>query len=137
MPPPASLPAPLVARARAAKRILEVGAGSRFDTALALRQAAPGAEVIVSDVDERVLLAPPGLRALTLDLARPHTAELPDADLVVAVRLPEELQLPAARLAEALGADLAVRALKDEWADVGAARRRVETWPDGWRFYPR
>ena len=35
----------------------------------------------------------------------------------------------------ALGADLALRALKDEWADLGPRRHVV--WPDGWRFIER
>jgi hypothetical protein len=48
--------------------------------------------------------------------------------------VPEELQAPCARLADALGADLALRALKDEWADL--APRPHVVWPDGWRFFP-
>lgn len=132
----APLPPQLVERARRARRVLEVGAGRDFSTALALREAAPDADIVMTDVDERVLLAPLGLRARRLDVTRPDLGDVDDVDLVVGVRLPEELQVPTARLAHALAADLAVRALKDEWADVGEHYRRHETWGGGWRFYP-
>lgn len=128
------LPAPLIERARRARCGLEVAAGARFETALALREANPGARWIVSDIDERVLLAPPPLDARILDLTRPDVEGLAGVDLVYAVRIPEELQLPASRLARALGADLALRPLKDEWADL--APRRYVAWPDGWRYHP-
>lgn len=131
---PAPLPAPLVERARRARVGLEVGAGARFETALALRDANPGARWIVSDVDPRVLLAPPTLEARVLDLVRPSLEGLEGVDLVYAVRLPEELQLAAGRLARMLRADLALRPLKDEWAELGARRHVV--WPGGWRYWP-
>lgn len=122
------LPPQLVARARTARVGLEVGAGRDFSTSLALAEAAPQAAWWVSDVDARVLDAPAPLRATRLDVTRPEGA--PPADLVLAVLLPEELQGPALRLARSLGADLAVRALKDEWTDLPGA----VVWPDGWRF---
>lgn len=122
------LPPQLLARARAARVGLEVGAGRDFATALALAAEAPHAEWWVSDVDARVLDAPAPLRARLMDVTRPDAP--PRADLVYGVRLPEELQVPALRLARSLGADLAVRALKDEWADLPGA----VVWPDGWRY---
>ena len=124
------LPPQLLDRARRARVGLEVGAGRDFATSLALAEAAPQATWWVSDVDARVLDAPAPLRAMRLDVTQPPPADAPRADLVLAVRLPEELQGPALRLARALGADLAVRALKDEWADMPGA----VVWPDGWRF---
>lgn len=130
------IPPQLAERARRARVILEVGAGGDFRTARALAQAAPHARVVVSDVDPRVLLAPADLHGILLDVTRPDAHELPDADLAVAVRLPEELQLSAAKLARRLGADLAIRVLKDEWVDVSEAFRKYETWPDGWRYHP-
>jgi uncharacterized UPF0146 family protein len=88
----------------------------------------------VTDVDPRVMLAPTTLEARMLDLTRPSLEGLEGVDLVYAVRLPEELQLSASRLAVALGADLALRPLKDEWAELGPRRHLV--WPDGWRYWP-
>lgn len=127
-----TLPAPLLARVREARVVLEVGAGARFETARAVREANPEARVIVTDVDARVLAAPFPLEARLVDVLAPDVGSLAGVDLVIAVRLPEELQLAALRLARALHADLAIRALKDEWTDLGPVR--VETWPDGWRF---
>lgn len=129
------LPAPLLERARRARKIVEVGAGRRFETALALREAAPDAEVWVTDVEPDVLLAPPTLHARLLDAHGRVPDELAGADLVVAIRLPEELQLATARLARELSADLAIRPLKDEWADVSSVYRRHVVWPDGWRYH--
>lgn len=126
------LPAPLIDRVRAARVVLEVGAGARFETALAMRAANPSARIVVSDIDARVLAAPAGIEARLVDILHPQLGDLVDVDLVYAMRLPEELQLATLRLARKLGADLAIRALKDEWSDLGPAR--VDTWPDGWRF---
>lgn len=129
-----ALPAPLVARARRVRVGLEVGAGARFETAVALLGVNPAARWIVSDVDPRVLSAPAPLEGRVLDLLHPFMDGLEGVDLVYAVRLPEELQAAARRLARGLGADLALRPLKDEWADVGPGR--CEFWPSGWRYWP-
>lgn len=134
--PSVALPAPLLERARRARKAVEVGAGAAWGTALALHGAAPGAEWWVTDVDPRVLQAPEPLRATIFDVTREAPPALAGADLVYAVRLPEELQLSCARFARAVGADLALRPLKDEWADVAPAFRRHVAWPDGWRYFP-
>lgn len=129
----AALPTPLLARARIARRGLEVASGARFETALALARAAPGAQWWVTDVDARVFEAPSPLHAAILDLHAPR-GDWDGVDLVYAIRLPEELQPAAIRLASRLRADLALRPLKDEWAEFGPGRHVV--WPDGWRFWP-
>lgn len=129
------VPPQLAQRAARARRIAEVGAGAGFEVARALVALCP--RVLVTDVDARVLAAPAPLEALVDDATRPRLDAYADVDLVVSVRPPEELQLPIARLARALGADLALRPLKDEWADLtGAGYRRSEAWPGGWRFHP-
>jgi uncharacterized UPF0146 family protein len=128
------LPASLIARAGQARKVAEIGAGARFETALAL--AAAGPEVWVTDVDARVLAAPAPLHPLVHDATRDPPDALRGADLVVAVRPPEELQTPIARFARALGADLVLRPLKDEWADITGPFPRHVVWPDGWRFFP-
>ena len=111
----------------ASGRVVELAAGRRFDLALDL--AARGLAVTVTDVDARVLSAPPPLAAFTDDLHRPDLARYRGAVLLVARRLPEELQLAAARLAHAAGVPLAFRPLKDELADVGPV-----TLLEGWRL---
>lgn len=125
------LPAALLDRTRRARVGVEVGAGRDFSTSLALAAAAPEAAWWVTDVDPRVLDAPAPLRSRIVDVTAPPAFD-PAPDLVLAVRLPEELQVPAWRWARALDADLAVRALKDEWADVPGA----QVWGEGWRFVP-
>lgn len=105
----------------------------RFETALALAAAAPQAEWWVTDVDARVLAAPAPLHAALLDVTAP-AGGWAGVDLVYAVRLPEELQASCAAFARSLRADLALRPLKDEWAELGP--RRSVVWPDGWRFFP-
>lgn len=114
-----------------------MAAGASFATALALQAHAPQAAFVVTDVDPRVLQAPPPLTGVLHDLTRDGPRPFAGADLLYAVRLPEELQASAARLARRLGADLALRPLKDEWADLAPHFLRHETWPGGWRFYPR
>jgi uncharacterized UPF0146 family protein len=123
-----------VARAR---KVVEVGAGASFATALALQSRAPQAAFLLTDVDPRVLQAPPPLKGVVHDVTKDNAKPFGGADLVYAVRLPEELQAPVARLARQLGADLALRPLKDEWADLAPHFLRHEAWPEGWRFFPR
>jgi uncharacterized UPF0146 family protein len=117
--------------------VVEVGAGASFQTALALQNHAPQAAFLLTDVDPRVLQAPPPLQGVVHDLTKDGAKPFGGADFVYAVRLPEELQASAARLARQLGADLALRPLKDEWADLAPHFLRHETWPEGWRFFPR
>lgn len=130
------LPPPLLRRVARSHKVVEVGAGAVFHTAQALHAHAPQAEWILTDVDPRVLQAPPPLRSLLHDVTRDPPDALAGADLVYAVRLPEELQRAAARLARQLDADLALRPLKDEWADLAPHFFRHETWGMGWRHYP-
>lgn len=106
-------------------RVIELAAGRRFDLALDLAER--GLAVTVTDVDAGVLAAPPPLDAFVDDLFRPDVARYRGAALLVARRLPEELQAAAAALARAAGVPLAFRPLKDELADVGPLRL-VEGW---------
>jgi uncharacterized UPF0146 family protein len=131
------LPPQMVARLAKARKVLEVGAGSDFSTALAVQAAAPHATVLVSDVDPRVMRAPAPLVPLLLDVHAPDVRALAGVDLVFAVRVPEELQASCVALAQALGADLAMRALKDEWAhlDGSPAVARPLVWGGGWRCF--
>lgn len=133
--PEATLPPRVADLARGARKIVEVGAGRDFRVALALKGLAPGAEVLVTDVSPGVLDAPRDLAAFCDDVTRPAWALYEGADLVVGVRTPEELQLAVARVARKVGAALALRPLKDEWADVSEAFPRFEVVGDGWRIY--
>lgn len=134
--PAVDTPPPLLARVARAKRVVEVGAGVAFGTALALQQAAPRAAFVLTDVDPRVLDAPAPLAGLVHDVTRDAPEALAGADFVYAVRPPEELQGAILLLADRLGADVAMRPLKDEWAELPLGWRRFEVWPSGWRHWP-
>lgn len=124
----------LLGLARRGPFVAEVAAGRRFDTALAFHEAT-GMDVLVTDVDPRVLEAPRELRAKVDDLLDPKVGLYEGAALIYAQRIPEELQLAAARLAHRVGAPLALRPLKDEWADVREVFPRYEQVLGGWRLY--
>ncbi|HVL48755.1 MAG TPA: UPF0146 family protein [Candidatus Thermoplasmatota archaeon] len=130
---PDPLDAPVLVAFPGARRVAEVAAGRRFDLALAFAER--GADVLVTDVDPGVLEAPSPLRAALDDLVRPDRALYAGSDLVVARRLPEELQRAAWALARDLGAPLAFRPLKDEEGEWGPAR--VRRLAGGWRVLAR
>lgn len=123
--PDGVLPEAILRLAGPAVVVVELAAGRRFDLALDL--ARRGARVRVSDRDPGVLAAPAPLEAFVDDLHAPDLARYAGASLLVARRLPEELQAAAARLARHLGVPLAFRPLKDELGDVGP-HRLVEGW---------
>lgn len=106
-------------------KVVELAAGRRFDLALDL--AARGFAVTVTDLDPAVLAAPAPLDAFVDDLHRPDVARYRGAALLVARRMPEELQVAAVALARAAGVPLAFRPLKDELAEIGPVRL-VEGW---------
>lgn len=91
-------------------RVLEVGAGSRFDVAQKIHEALPDADVIVSD--KQAPDPPDPLVGIDLDLT---DAEPPaDVDVVVAVRLPPERWSHAEALAARLEAVLVLVPLAEE-----------------------
>lgn len=101
---------------------------------MALAFAAAGARpVLVTDVREAVLKAPAPLDAAIDDITRPTLALYLGAALLYGVRLPEELQVSCALVADALGCAYAVKPLKDELADVPIGKPRVLA--GGWRLY--
>ena len=128
------IPRTLLGLARGARKIVEVGVGDEFTVALAFKAAAPHAEVLATDVRAEALAhAPRDIVAVRDDVTRPTLSLYEGASLLYGVRLPEELQVPTARLARRVGASFAARALKDEWADVTGSFPRVETAGGGWR----
>lgn len=129
---PTPFPPQLLSIAASARRIVEVGAGFDFSTALALTAAAPQARLLVTDVDSRVLSAPRPLEAVIDDVTRPTLALYAGADLILAVRVPEELQPAVVRLARQVGASWALRAFKDEWCEAPELAG-AQIWGGGWR----
>lgn len=121
-------------------RIVEVGVGGRFDLLEALAQRLPGARLVAVDIDpERLQGVPSAIEAHVDDVHEPRILLYRAADLIVARRPPVELQPAVARLARSTGAALALRALKDEWADLtgilGFGTLLGEQ--EAWRWWPR
>jgi uncharacterized protein len=107
-------PARLVARYVRARKLVEVGAGQRFDDAGAFARALPACRVVVTDTDMRVLRAEAPLWAEVDDITRPRWDLYAGASLLYGIRLPEDLHAPAAAVARKVGADFALRLLGDE-----------------------
>lgn len=126
------LPLPLLARCRGARKVVELASGPRFEVAQAVARALPGCEVLVTDVDPRVREAPPPLRGEVDDLLRPRLALYEGAALLYAVRLPEDLHVPALALARKVGAPLALQLLGDEAPATGEPGRSLG---QGWTLW--
>jgi uncharacterized UPF0146 family protein len=110
-------------------RVVEVGAGYVSEVALGLK--ARGLDVVLTDKEERLL---GGLRVEKDDIFSPRLELYRGASLLYSIRPPLEMQLAMGLLASQLGADVLVRPLQDEVADLpGFARRLVNAGEA--RFY--
>lgn len=119
--------------------VVEVGVGGRFSTLAALGEARPDVRRIAVDVDEAALSpAPEGVQTHVDDVHDPRVSLYRDAELVFARRPPAELQPAIARLARALDASLALRALANEWADLTdiVGEPTVPESSSPWRWWP-
>ncbi|MFA6373824.1 MAG: UPF0146 family protein [Methanothrix sp.] len=102
-------------------RVVEVGAGYFADVALGLQ--ARGLDVLLTDKEERLL---GGLRVEKDDIFSPRLELYRGASLLYSIRPPLEMQLAMGQLASLIGADVLVRPLMDEVAQLpGFARRLV------------
>ena len=110
-------------------RVVEVGAGYFAQVALSLQ--ARGLDVVLTDKEERVL---GGLRVEKDDIFAPRLELYRGASLLYSIRPPLEMQLAMGLLAAKLGADVLVRPLMDEVAELpGFARQLVNSGEA--RFY--
>jgi len=110
-------------------RVVEVGAGYFADVALGLK--AGGLDVVLTDKEERLLGS---LRVEKDDIFSPRLELYRGASLLYSIRPPLEMQLAMGLLALKLGADVLVRPLQDEVAQLpGFARRLVNVGEA--RFY--
>jgi len=102
-------------------RVIEVGAGHVSEVAMGLK--ARGMDVILTDKEELLL---GGLRVEKDDIFSPRLELYRGASLLYSIRPPLEMQLAMGLLALELGADVLVRPLMDEVAQLpGFARRLV------------
>ncbi len=115
-----------------AETAIEVGIGPRPGLAAALVEA--GVSVTAVDLDDRSV--PGGVGFVRGDITLDRTVEaLPPADLVYARRLPEELQPPAASVAERLDAPLYFTTAGFEQPVLSVGR--IPTNEGTWYRYPR
>jgi uncharacterized UPF0146 family protein len=110
-------------------RIVEVGAG--YVPAVALQLLARGLEVVLTDKEERMLGS---LRVEKDDIFAPRMALYQGASLIYSIRPPLELQIAMGDVAARVGADVLIRPLQDEVAELpGFARKLVNVGEA--RFY--
>ena len=110
-------------------RVVEVGAGYVLEVALGLK--ARGLDVMLTDKEERLLGS---LLVEKDDIFSPRLELYRGASLLYSIRPPLEMQLAMGLLALKLGADVLVRPLQDEVAELpGFARRLVNS--EEARFY--
>jgi uncharacterized protein len=110
-------------------RVVEVGVGFYADVALDL--AARGLEVVLTDKEERPL---GGLRVLKDDIFSPRLELYRCASLIYSIRPPLEMQIAMVHVAAVIGADVLVRPLMDEVAELPGFSRRLVNRGDA-RFY--
>lgn len=102
-------------------RVVEVGAGYADEVALGLK--ARGLDVVLTDKEERLLGS---LRVEKDDIFSPRLGLYRGASLLYSIRPPLEMQLAMGLLAAKIGADVLVRPLMDEVAELpGFARKLV------------
>lgn len=108
-------------------KVVEVGAGFAGDVALRLRSL----NVIATDVEGRSIGC---LHAEKDDIFAPRMEIYEGASLLYSIRPPLEIQLAMGRLAQEIGADVLVRPLGDEVADLPGFTRSLVNIGEA-RFY--
>ncbi len=110
-------------------RVVEVGVGHFVDVALGLQ--ARGLDVVLTDKEERFLGS---LRVEKDDIFSPRLELYRGASLLYSIRPPLEMQLTMGQLASLIGADVLVRPLMDEVAELPGFGRRLVNSGEA-RFY--
>lgn len=101
-------------------RVVEVGAGFAAEVALGLQER--GLDVALTDKEERML---GGLRVEKDDIFSPRLELYRGASLIYSIRPPLEMQLAMGLLALQIGADVLIRPLMDEVAELPGFSRRL------------
>ena len=110
-------------------RVVEVGAG--HVPGVALRLQSLGLEVVLTDREERILN---NMQIEKDDIFAPRMELYQGASLIYSIRPPLELQIAMGEVAARVGADILIRPLQDEVAELpGFARRLVNAGEA--RFY--
>jgi uncharacterized protein len=109
--------------------VVEVGAGYALEVALDLK--ARGLDVVLTDKQERLLGS---LRVEKDDIFSPRLELYRGASLLYSIRPPLEMQLAMGLLVLELGADVLIRPLQDEVAQLPGFNRRLVNAGEA-RFY--
>lgn len=112
-----------------AKQVTEVGAGHYVDVAQEL--SARGLLVVLTDREERLLA---GLKVEKDDIFSPRLELYRDSSLIYSIRPPLEMQLAMGEVAARIGADVLIRPLMDEVAELPGFSRRLVNYGEA-RFY--
>lgn len=99
-----------------AKKIVEIGVGLSPYVALHLSSKLPEAEIIVTDVDERVVkwLLKLGLKVFMDDVSKPRLRLYESADLIYSIRPPFELIPKIMELGEIISSDVLIAPLSED-----------------------
>jgi uncharacterized UPF0146 family protein len=114
--------------ARYSGKVVEVGVGSVPEVALLL---VPHIEVVATDKEARSL---EGLEIVADDVFSPRQDFYRGASLLYSIRPPLEMQIAMGRLALDIGADVIVRPLADEVAQIPGFSRTIVNEGEA-RFY--
>ena len=110
-------------------RIVEVGTGRVLEVARLL--SARGLEVVLTDREERLAGS---LRIEKDDIFAPRMELYRRASLLYSIRPPLELQIAMGEVAAQVGADILIRPLQDEVAELPGFSRRLVNAGEA-RFY--
>jgi uncharacterized UPF0146 family protein len=109
-------------------KVVEVGAGFVPEVALTISQHL---KVVATDKENRSLK---GLSVMDDDIFSPRKVIYEGASLLYSIRPPIEVQIAMGRLAAEIGADVLIRPLEDEIADLPGYARSLVNLGDA-RFY--
>lgn len=123
-----------------ASKIVEVGVGFQFDTALALKRKHPGIRLIVVDRNPESAKEAKrlGLEACVDDVWNPDMQIYRDSSLIYSIRPPPELLEPIYRISKAVGCSLLIRPLSGEylslpdearWLNITYGKARLLLYP--------
>ena len=110
-------------------RVVEVGVG--YFPPVARRLLELGLDVLLTDREERFL---EGMRVKKDDIFSPRQEIYQGASLIYSIRPPLEMQIALGELATGVGADIIVRPLQDELAELAGFGRRLVNYGQA-RFY--
>lgn len=109
-------------------KVVEIGVGRMSDVAIRLNQSL---EVVVTDKSD---FCPAGLKAVADDIFAPREELYAGATLLYSIRPPLEMQMAMGDLAQEIAADIIIRPLENEIANLPGFGRTLMNSGEA-RFY--